>query len=257
MALKSRTVKENTQMATLVYMGMGTAFTTQIVLRAQRQLVEIEAAQAALENWLWHVEEVFSPFLPDSEVSRYNLGALDFLTMSEEMRFVYVSCEQAKVATHGAFDAYYQAGKYNPSGFVKGWAIEEGFKRFLKPLLEFPDILAANLNGGGDMQMETREDADWTFGIGVVDPRDKLKMIAEIPMKTGAIATSGIAERGQHIAGADKTLLQTTVIGQSLQEVDVWATALIVSADSELPRHLTGFSVTTEGKINRKGTKNA
>ena len=229
-------------MVSLEYLGMGTAFTTQVVVEGSTKpvLSKIESAQAKLISWLQQVEETFSPFIADSELNRYLRGELDFLTVSEEMRFVLASCAQAHDATRGAFDANLPTG-YNPSGFVKGWAIEVGFKRYLKPLLS--KVVAANLNGGGDMQMETQTDSDWAFGIGIIDPFDKTKILESRTMKTGAIATSGIAERGAHIARADESLIQTTVIGQDLQEVDVWATALMVDPKAKLPSHLKAFII--------------
>ncbi|MDR0299768.1 MAG: FAD:protein FMN transferase [Streptococcaceae bacterium] len=244
-------IDEKNQLVSLVYMGMGTAFTSQVVvadnLISENLIAKIETAQAELEAWLWHVEEVFSPFIETSELNQFKRGELDFLSMSDEMRFVYVSCSQAYDATHHSFNAMLPTG-YNPSGFVKGWAIEEGFNRYLMPLFEQENIIALNLNGGGDMQMATKEGADWTFGIGIVDPFDKMKIIAEVPMRNGAIATSGTAERGNHIIGADKKLVQTTVIGQSLQEVDVWATALMVDFETRMPANLRAFAVDYHGK---------
>lgn len=241
------------QMVSLVYQVMSLPFLTEVIIEGEAEAVmgEIEMAQAGLESYLDHVDAHFSPFKENSELSRYNRGELDFITMSDEMRFVYVSCAQANEATKGAFNPNFD-GSYNPSGFVKGWAIEEGFKRYLKPLLEAPTISAANLNGGGDMQMETCEDSTWLFSVGIIDPFDKMKVIAVESMKSGAIATSGIMERGNHIAHADKNLVQTTVIGNSLQEVDVWATALMVKLENKLPRHLRAFAVDRTGKIIKK-----
>ncbi|WP_331035923.1 FAD:protein FMN transferase [Lactovum miscens] len=244
-------VNQKYKMISFVYLGMGTAFTSQIVIKDDSQQSEILNAQAALEKWLEDIDDIFSTYKENSEVSQYNRGEVDFLSMSEEMRFVYVSCAQASEATHHSFNAMLPSG-YDPSGFVKGWAIEEGFNRYLRPLLDLNNVIGANLNGGGDMQMASKEESDWNFEIAVLDPFDKTKIIAELSMKKGAIATSGISERGSHIFGADKNILQTTVIGANLQEVDVWATALMVDFNTRMPNYLKAFEVNQQGSILEK-----
>ncbi|MBB5887983.1 FAD:protein FMN transferase [Lactovum miscens] len=251
MKITIKQVNQGYKMISIVYLGMGTAFTSQVVVKDESPVPEILFAQGALEKWLEHVDEVFSTYKENSEVSKYNRGEVDFLSMSEEMRFVYVSCAQASEATHHSFNAMLPSG-YDPSGFVKGWAIEEGFNRYLRPLLDLNNVIGANLNGGGDMQMASKEESDWNFEIAVLDPFDKTKIIAELSMKKGAIATSGISERGNHIFGADKNILQTTVIGVNLQEVDVWATALMVDFNSKMPNYLRAFEVNRHGIIVEK-----
>ena len=255
MEMHSKRIKGHT-MLSFVYHTMGTVFTSQIVLDETAEkpalLTKIEHFQNLLEVYLEQINTRFSPYLADSEVSRYNRGELTALTMSPDLYFVFASSLAAKLATHDAFDANYN-GEFEPSGFVKGWSIEVGFSKFLVPLFQFPSVQAVNLIGGGDMQMETREQSDWVFDIGIVDPTDRYSIIKTVQLKTGAIATSGISERGHHIKGAVDDILQTTVIGQALQEVDVWATALMVNPDLALPDNLSGFIFTRqEGETHAK-----
>lgn len=239
-------INEEYQMISLVKFIMGTVFTSQVVVKnnqAEQLLTKVEEVQHQLEDWLTHVDDTFSPYKENSELSRYNRRELDFLQLSDEMHFVIASCLQAKTATQSAFDAEASHHSFDPSGFVKGWAIEVGLKHYLQTLFSEKDIVALNLIGGGDMQLVTKEYEEWQFNIGIIDPNDNKKIIAEVPIKTGAIATSGISERGEHIHGRDKKIIQTTVIGQSLQEVDVWATALMVSPAADLPKYLQSFIV--------------
>ncbi len=246
-------ISEKYQMITEVEFLMGTAFSSQIIVESNQAelLNEIEKRQTELRKWLIYIDQTFSPFIEDSELMSYNRGEREFFELSDDMKFVLASCAQAKTVTKSAFDANYSV-MFEPSGFVKGWAIEEGFKRYLSPLFSLTDVVAMNLNGGGDMQMSTREYSDWQFNIAVQNPLDKTKMIAKIPMASGAIATSGISERGHHIVGASSEILQTTVIGQHLQEVDVWATALMVNPALEVPRHLKTFYMTATEEIYEK-----
>lgn len=234
-------------MISYVNFTMGTAFTSQIVVSrgaSEQVMVRVSKAQKLLENWLEKMNQKFSPFIIDSELNQYRQVKQDWLSTSDEMRFVILSCLQAKEATSSAFDARVeQLERFDPSGFVKGWAIEEGLKHYLTPLLSEERIEAVNLIGGGDMQMLTKKESDWTFGVAVLDPQDKTKSAMQFEIKTGAIATSGISERGHHIWQADESILQTTVIGEHLQEVDVWATALMVNPNLKLPSHLQGYTI--------------
>ena len=67
-------------------------------------------------------------------------------------------------------------------------------------------------------------------------------------MKSGAIATSGIMERVHHIENADNSLVQTTVIGESLQVVDVYATALMINPNLALPQKFQSIIIDREGE---------
>lgn len=81
------------------------------------------------------MEEKFSPFLPDSLVSKHtDIGEVlqeDFFDL--EYQEVYSRSIIAKKETHGLFNPFF-GGKYNPTGFVKGWAIENAFMKYIKPL---------------------------------------------------------------------------------------------------------------------------
>ncbi|MGX7329108.1 hypothetical protein ACWOEC_07225 [Enterococcus bulliens] len=45
----------------------------------------------------------------------------------------------------GILDPFY-SGTYDPTGLVKGWAIEEAFFRYLQPLLDTNQLIAASIN---------------------------------------------------------------------------------------------------------------
>lgn len=233
-------------MISYAYPVMGTVFTSQIVLNSENidenLFKVIETSQHNLENYLEKVDFKFSTFNEDSEVNQYSRGELTILDVSEDLLFVISSCFAAKIATDSAFDANGNE-QFDPSGFVKGWAVEEGQRNYLTPLFRYNEIEAVNLIGGGDMQMTTKQESNWEFKVGVVNPNDTNKIIKMIKLKTGAMATSGISERGNHIIGANKDILQVTVIGQSLQEVDVWATALMVKPNLKTPDHLDHYII--------------
>lgn len=229
---------------------MGTVFTAQVVFTGEVTDEILSATQTKIQelnSWLKYVDNTFSTYKSNSDVSKYRDKKISVLEMNDDMKFVYASTIQANIATQGKFNADIE-GKWDPSGFVKGWSIEIGEQK-LEKLFELDSIQAVNLIGGGDMQFATKKDSNWEFKIGVISPFDKQKIVQKLKIKNGAIATSGITERGQHIKNADKKLIQTTVIGNFLQEVDVWATALMVDANLKLPKNLNGIIIDKKGGI--------
>ena len=207
-----------------------------------------------IDKYLQNVEEKFSPFLSESLVSRHtDLGEElqdDFFDI--EYQEVYSRSIIAKKETQGLFDPFFN-GKYNPTGFVKGWAIENAFMKYIKPLIDNNIIEAGAINGAGDIQVGTRLDSNFSWEIGIENPEDKGKIIAKYSIKNGAVATSGLSKKGQHIkSDNDINHVQVTVVGTYLSDVDVLATAGVVSDEkiwSEIveSKLLTGILLTKEG----------
>ena len=207
-----------------------------------------------IDKYLQNVEEKFSPFLSESLVSRHtDIGEElqdDFFDI--EYQEVYSRSIIAKKETHGLFDPFFD-GKYNPTGFVKGWAIENAFMKYIKPLIENNIIEAGAINGAGDMQVGTRLGSNFTWKIGIENPEDKEKIIAKYSIKNGAVATSGLSKKGQHIK-SDKIInhVQVTVVGTYLSDVDVLATAGVAANEkiwNEIIKNkqLTGILLTKDG----------
>lgn len=207
-----------------------------------------------IDKYLQNVEEKFSPFLSESLVSRHtDLGEElqdDFFDI--EYQEVYSRSIIAKKETHGLFDPFFD-GKYNPTGFVKGWAIENAFMKYIKPLIDNNILEAGAINGAGDMQVGTRLDSNFFWKIGIENPEDKEKIIAKYSIKNGVVATSGLSKKGQHIkSDNDINHIQVTVVGTYLSEVDVLATAGVVANEKiwrEIVENklLTGILLTKEG----------
>ena len=66
--------------------------------------------------------------------------------------------------------------------------------------------------------------------IGIEDPRDPGKIIATVPVRRGAVATSGTVHRGSHLLDARNGrppagVASVTVIADSLTAADIDATA--------------------------------
>ena len=203
---------------------------------ADSPAVSIDAAVAGTFAAIAQTEQIFSPFIADSEVSRIRRGELELTAASPVVRQVSRACTQLELTSEGRFTAWFD-GAFNPTGYVKGWAVEAAANTHLAGLLDRADITAVGINAGGDMRLYTAAGADWTWTVGIADPTRPGEVIATVEVTNGAVATSGTAERGSHIvnpltgAAADG-VLSATVIADTLTDADVWATvAAVAGAD--------------------------
>jgi thiamine biosynthesis lipoprotein len=142
---------------------------------------------------------------------------------------VWHNCLEIKELTDGAFDPWAVAGGFDPSGYVKGWAADQIADQLMKLGAKHIQV-----NAGGDISVRGGKDANTAWKIGVAHPNqsDQVSKIYEITK--GAIATSGTAERGDHIIDPfSKTIAvgarSATVTGPDAGIADALATALIVS----------------------------
>ena len=192
------------------------------------------AVQRVFEELRW-VDATFSPYLEDSELRRLQRGAITLEQCDPTMTQVQQLCLTAHERTEGYFDAWACSdlgpGLFDPTGLVKSWAVARAARHLRGAGL---DDFA--LNAGGDIVLSTADDAP-AWQIGIEDPADTRRMLATVPIRDGAIATSGRAARGAHIVNPmtgerRSPLAAATVIGPSLVWADVFATAAIARGDS-------------------------
>ena len=190
-----------------------------------------DAAWAAALEVLRAADRTFSTYRADSVISRMNRGVP--VDTPPEVADVLAIGAAAERSSGGAF-ALRRDGVLDPSGVVKGWAAE----RAAVALAALPDTDFC-LSAGGDITCRTGDPAAAPWRIGIEDPRDPTRIVAVVPIRTGAVATSGTAHRGAHIVDARTGrapggLASVTVVGRSLTAVDVDATAAFaLGADGE------------------------
>jgi len=208
-----------------------------------------DAAWAAALEVLRAADRTFSTYRADSVISRMNRGVP--VDTPPEVADVLAIGAAAERSSGGAF-ALRRDGVLDPSGVVKGWAAE----RAAVALAALPDTDFC-LSAGGDITCRTGDPAAAPWRIGIEDPRDPTRIVAVVPIRTGAVATSGTAHRGAHIVDARTGrapggLASVTVVGRSLTAVDVDATAAFaLGADGErwltTRGHRAAFVVRTDG----------
>ncbi|WP_217236672.1 FAD:protein FMN transferase [Streptomyces sp. AC555_RSS877] len=179
-----------------------------------------ESAADAVFAWLHEVDVRFSPFRPDSEVSRLDRGELSPGDLSADLREVLDLCEHYRAATGGAFDVRLPGRGLDPCAVVKGWSVQRAAE-----LLTAAGATRFCLNAGGDV---VAAGGPWRVGVRHPEHADKLCTVLEVT--DGAVATSARYERGDHIidgrTGRPATgLLSLTVVAPTLTEADSVATA--------------------------------
>jgi FAD:protein FMN transferase len=170
------------------------------------------------------LDRIFSPFSETSAVTRINRGDLSPEDAGELMGQVINLCRQYERATDGYFSAWI-GGRFDPSGLVKGWAIDRACS-----ILDRDGYRDFFVDAGGDVQTRGQSAAGRPWRVGVRHPVERDKVACVIHVSGSAVATSGTYEKGTHIldphtgmpAGA---LLSFTVVGPDILQADVFATA--------------------------------
>ncbi|WP_175578276.1 FAD:protein FMN transferase [Bifidobacterium jacchi] len=234
--------------------AMTIPFTIQLVGEQTSAVEQIDTllddVTPRIAAFLADVESTFSPFRNDSQVAAARRGDWSALMhpgpldgrSATAFAEIYALAQQAKALTDGYFDPMH-AGAYDPTGIVKGWAVEEAHRRFLKPLLDAGRCEAAAIGGGGDIQTRVRADSDFAWRIGVADPFDATATLRTVTLRNGGIATSGTAARGEHITRRTHDLAQATVVDDHLTFADMWATAAISAGERDFRAMIARNSV--------------
>jgi FAD:protein FMN transferase len=187
------------------------------------------AAMASAIRWLHWVDATFSPYRDDSDVSRYGRGELSLTECAPELADVLNQAAGISDRSSGYFTVT-PGGQFDPSGYVKGWAIE----RTAQMLAETGSDSHC-VNGGGDVRcVGSLRGQPWR--IGIADPLRPGTLAVVVAGRDFAIATSGFAERGPHIinphTGQPATgLASITIAGPSLAVADGYATAAFAMGD--------------------------
>ena len=212
----------------------------------------------AAVRWLHWVDRIFSPYRPDSDVSLLAAAEVTVDGCAPEVAEVISACTAVRLCSGGYFTAA-PGGVFDPSGYVKGWAVERA-----AAILSAAGSTNHLVNGGGDVQcaggrprsgLAAANALGWQgsprpsgsaasgasagsgassgeepWRVGIADPFHRGRLALVVEAADSAVATSGTAERGAHIidphlgrpAGG---LASLTVVGPSLALADAYATA--------------------------------
>ena len=230
---------------------MGTAIS--LDLRAPAVLPS--AVDAAFSH-LRDIDGRFSPFRSDSEVSRLARGELELDECSPDVRDVLERCAALRATSRGYFDirAHRPDARLDPSGFVKGWAVQAA-----AAIIDAAGARNYCLNAGGDVIVRGEPEPGRPWRVGIRHPELPDRVATVLEARDLAVATSALYERGPHIVDPHSGrvpdgLLSMTVIGPELSEADAYATAAFAMGPAGLEWVATrtgyaGCMITSEHRL--------
>lgn len=176
-------------------------------------------------DYFRHIDQVFSPYKTDSELSKLNNKEILQDDCSLEMKEILKLCLDTKNMTYNYFDID-KRGVLDPSGLVKGYAVDEAAKKIKKRGLNNFFIEA-----GGDIEARGFNEDGQPWHIGIRNPFRIDEIVKVVVLSNLGIATSGTYIRGEHIYDplknyqAPRGIASLSVIGPNVFEADRFATA--------------------------------
>jgi FAD:protein FMN transferase len=214
------------------------------------------AAQDALEEIFAHftaVDERFSTYKSGSEIMRINRGEISEKEYSPEMREIFELAEKTKKETNGYFDIQKPDGSLDPSGVVKGWAIQRAAGLLLQN-----GYTNFYVEAGGDIQTGGSNGKGEAWSLGIRNPFNVKEIVKVIYPQGSGVATSGTYIRGQHIYDPHapgkklQDILSLTVIGPGVLGADLYATAAFAMGREginyiEQLKGFEGYAINSQG----------
>jgi thiamine biosynthesis lipoprotein len=211
---------------------MGTTF--RFAGRSSLSDAETQNVIAQACEILHEADRTFSLYKPESPLSQLARGETRVADCPPVVGEIWDACDEWEKRTDGWFSAMTPQNTFDPSGVVKTWAAKRAAEYILQA-----GIKDFTMNAGGDVWLsdDLSVDQDWRIGISkpvsIASPDAGVLTVIDLKNTNfRAMATSGSAERGEHIwnpkaAGkeAPTDLVQVSVVAEDLVTADVWATA--------------------------------
>lgn len=202
-----------------------------------RTEINPDTALAEATKALHTADEIFSLYKPESPLSRLARGDASLGELPEIVSFVWDECQRWEELTEGWFSSMNHQNIFDPSGYVKAWASEKAAAKLQKfGITDFA------INAGGDIYLSPAISAGFPKRVGIAQAESIAETFTPLTVVDlndtdyFAVATSGNAERGEHIWNPKtyeyaNQLRQVTVIGKDLITADVLATAIFAAGD--------------------------
>jgi len=208
--------------------SMGTAFSLAIVGESP---ATTEKLVTAIKYDFGRIESSLSVLRPDSELYQWQHGYLHDAQLSMETREVMAACELAEELTGGLFSAQH-AGQYDPTFYVKGWALEQASRR-----LDEAEVGSYYLNGDGDITArgDGPDGLPWRLGVGHPFRPGELATVISEPdgdNRPIAVATSRAGPPDCHVTTHDDwapALCSVTVAGHNIAFVNMASAAALAA----------------------------
>ncbi len=185
----------------------------------------VVAALADARSELERMDQRFSHYQADSDINRWQSGGGIDPDGLADILHVLDECDRMLADSGGVFVARNpRTGSLDTAGYVKGYAIRRSAEVLAKA-----GLAAYSVGVGGDGYFAGRPGSGRPWHVAIQHPHKRFGVAAVVPVVDGAVATSGTAERGDHIwhgedAGTRHSLASFTVIGPDIAEADCYAT---------------------------------
>lgn len=193
------------------------------------------AALGDVESAFSGADATFSLYRAETPLSRVASGEITLAAAGDDVIEAYASAIQWRRLTGGAFTPNRPDGVIDLSGIVKARTIAAGAAALISAGIEHWCI-----NAGGDILTAGNPATGASWTVGIVDPADRGALFTAVTLTSArpAVATSGSAERGDHIWRSsdphdfrhdqrDARLVQVSVIAGDIVTADVLATAIV------------------------------
>lgn len=209
---------------------MGTVF--QFVGRSEK---DVDAALDLACERLRVADEMFSLYKPESPLSRLARGETSLGNLPQVVSEIWDECEKWEKLTDGWFSSMTKENTFDPSGYVKAWATNQAAASLLEN-----SVTDFAINAGGDILLSPDISPGLPKRIGIANAQSIAESTGAVTVidlnetEYLAVATSGTAERGEHIwnpktHSVANELAQVSVVAKDLITADVLATAMFAS----------------------------
>jgi thiamine biosynthesis lipoprotein len=190
--------------------------------RVGRDVIDQALHAARLE--LERMDLRFSHYRVDSDISRWIAGDDVSDAAASDIEHVLRECGRLHRDSAGVFRARNPRTKaLDTAGYVKGYAIGRAADE-----LRGHGLTSFSVGVGGDAAFAGSPDDVRPWQVAIQDPARRFGVVAVIPVVDGAVATSGTAERGDHVWLGDRPAVASvhsfTVVGPDIAEADAYAT---------------------------------
>ena len=221
---------------------MGTTF--RFAGRSSIEKTQIDNVIAQACEILHEADRTFSLYKSDSPLSQLARGETRLADCPPVVAEIWNACDEWEKRTDGWFSAMTPQNTFDPSGIVKTWAAKRAAE-----YIQQAGIKDFTMNAGGDVWLseELTSDQEWRIAISkpisIASPDHAILTVIDLQNTDyRAMATSGSAERGEHIWNpkapgkeAPTDLVQVSVVAKDLVTADVWATAAFAAGTRGIP----------------------
>lgn len=187
---------------------------------------DLEAACAEVVGWLHEADALCSPFRTDSAINRWHRGECEPPPLLDEVLDLSAHLRER---TGGLYDDAVSTAngiQRDPTGVVKGWAVDHAVQR-----LRERRLTGGQIDAGGDVRVFGSRPDGQPWRLGVAAPTAPERLLDIVEGDELSLATSGKAHGGHiRVAGPD-VVRSAAVLGPDLGSADGMATALVAAGE--------------------------